>query len=171
MVHVEFRRKFGKTLTLETLKSHGLPSQPLENLQTLRQSRVSVSRVTPEEWNFIMNIIDNDPDFKESVDEEMGDAAEAETEAVTSEHAGPSSTSEPILDSESAPLGDSAPTTTANDEEAENDISQAENQLRENDSKAEDIQVNGKLPNEDGINGQTTTERLASVITGAFLTN
>lgn len=57
MVHVEFRRKFDDVLTLETLKSHAKPGQPLENMQTLRQSRVSVSRVTPGEWTFIMSLL------------------------------------------------------------------------------------------------------------------
>lgn len=135
----------------------------MENLQTLRQSRVSVSRVTPQEWNFIMSLIDNDPDFKEDVDAEVNDAAEAETEAVDSEPAAVESTSEPMLES------GSAPTTTATNEEALNGLLQS--QQGENGTKEEDIQVNGKQPNGDGINGQTTTERLASVITGAFLTN
>lgn len=57
-VHVEFRRKFDQPVTLETLKSYALSGKALENMQTLRQSRVSVSRVTPQEWNFIMGLID-----------------------------------------------------------------------------------------------------------------
>ncbi|QKX53685.1 uncharacterized protein TRUGW13939_00765 [Talaromyces rugulosus] len=72
VVHVEFRRKFDKILKLDTLKAHGLPGKPLENLQTLRQSRVSVSRVTPKEWEFIMSLIDPP---KTDEEEEAADAA------------------------------------------------------------------------------------------------
>src|SRR5215469_1381119 len=57
VVHVEFRHRFDDILTLETLKSHAKAGGPLENLQTLRQSRVSVSSVTPNEWRFIMNLL------------------------------------------------------------------------------------------------------------------
>ncbi|KUL82707.1 hypothetical protein ZTR_09426 [Talaromyces verruculosus] len=101
-VHVEFRRKFDQPVTLETLKSYALSGQALENMQTLRQSRVSVSRVTPQEWNFIMGLIDKqeadakraaakaaakeakaaakEAAAKEQADTEMKDAAEPETE-------------------------------------------------------------------------------------------
>jgi hypothetical protein len=57
VVHVEFRRKFDDVLTLETLKSYAKPGAALENMQTLRQSRVSVSSVTPKEWRFIMSLL------------------------------------------------------------------------------------------------------------------
>lgn len=30
------------------------PGEPLENLQTLKQSRLSVTSVSPKEWNFII---------------------------------------------------------------------------------------------------------------------
>jgi len=53
VVHVKFRRKFKKVVALDELKSHAKPGQALEKLQTLRQSRLSVSAVTPKQWNFI----------------------------------------------------------------------------------------------------------------------
>lgn len=71
-------------------------------MQTLRQSRVSVSRVSPQEWNFIMGLVDKqeadakkaagraaakeakaaakEAAAKEQPDAEMKDAAEPETE-------------------------------------------------------------------------------------------
>ncbi|KAH8700185.1 PUA-like domain-containing protein [Talaromyces proteolyticus] len=58
VVHVEFRRKFDNILPLDKLKSYGTAGKALENLQTLRQSRVSVSRVTPKEWEFITKLIE-----------------------------------------------------------------------------------------------------------------
>jgi hypothetical protein len=85
VVHVEFRRKFDKILKLDTLKAHGLPGKPLENLQTLRQSRVSVSRVTPKEWEFIMSLIDPP---KTDEEEKAADAApvpKSTTDKETSE--------------------------------------------------------------------------------------
>jgi predicted RNA-binding protein with PUA-like domain len=53
VVHVKFRRKFEKVVTLDELKSHAKPGRALEKLQTLRQSRLSVSPVTPKQWSFI----------------------------------------------------------------------------------------------------------------------
>lgn len=85
VVHVEFRRKFDNILKLDTLKAHGLPGKPLENLQTLRQSRVSVSRVTPKEWEFIMSLIDPPkPEGKE----EVADAAPAAEPTTDKENTG-----------------------------------------------------------------------------------
>ncbi|KAL4974856.1 PUA-like domain-containing protein [Aspergillus desertorum] len=57
VVHVEFRRKFHKLITLNELKSHASAKAPLENLQMLKQGRLSVSAVTPREWDFIMSLV------------------------------------------------------------------------------------------------------------------
>ncbi|EXJ81450.1 hypothetical protein A1O3_07742 [Capronia epimyces CBS 606.96] len=56
VVHVEFVKKFDQIITLKRLKSFSLPSGRLENMQTLRQSRLSVSSVTPAEWEFILEL-------------------------------------------------------------------------------------------------------------------
>lgn len=55
VVHVEFRRKFDHLITLTDLKSHAADG-PLEDLQTLKQSRLSVSPVTPQQWEYIMKL-------------------------------------------------------------------------------------------------------------------
>ncbi|KAJ9300710.1 hypothetical protein DTO271G3_1874 [Paecilomyces variotii] len=60
VVHVEFRRKFGRMVSLNELKDHGKPGGPLENLQMLKQSRLSVSAVTAEEWRFIMDLVEKE---------------------------------------------------------------------------------------------------------------
>ena len=54
---MEFRRKFPDLVTLKELQQHSKkPGSPLENLQTLKQSRLSVSKVSSEEWTFINNL-------------------------------------------------------------------------------------------------------------------
>jgi predicted RNA-binding protein with PUA-like domain len=75
VVHVEYRRKLGKQVTLQDLKSHGQPGKPLENLQMIKQSRLSVSSVTPAQWKYILELAGEEPqeefikEFKESSDE------------------------------------------------------------------------------------------------------
>lgn len=56
VVHVEFRRKLNKQVTLADLKANAQPGKPLENLQTLKQSRLSVSSVTPAQWQYILEL-------------------------------------------------------------------------------------------------------------------
>jgi hypothetical protein len=60
VVHVEFRRKFPKLITLTELKSFAKPGGMLENLPLLKQTRLSVSKVTAKEWDFIMSIAKDD---------------------------------------------------------------------------------------------------------------
>ncbi|KAL5050766.1 hypothetical protein BDW71DRAFT_106089 [Aspergillus fruticulosus] len=74
VVHVEFRRKFDKLITLNELKSHANAKAPLENLQTLKQGRLSVSAVTPKEWDFIMSLV------KEGDNTEAADGPSKESE-------------------------------------------------------------------------------------------
>jgi len=53
-VHVAFRQKFANpdTVTNKELKSH----KELENMQYITAARLSVSKVEPKEWDFIMNL-------------------------------------------------------------------------------------------------------------------
>ncbi len=57
VVHVEFRRKLKEPITLKELRESAVKGGPLENMQMLKQSRLSVSGVSTEEWNFLMGII------------------------------------------------------------------------------------------------------------------
>lgn len=61
VVHVEFRCKFKKQVTLNDLKTHAQPGKALENLQTIKQSRLSVSSVTPAQWRYILELAGEDP--------------------------------------------------------------------------------------------------------------
>ncbi|KIW98914.1 uncharacterized protein Z519_00577 [Cladophialophora bantiana CBS 173.52] len=56
LVQVEFVKKFANLITLRELKSFSKPGGALENMQTLKQSRLSVSAVSPEEWRFILDL-------------------------------------------------------------------------------------------------------------------
>lgn len=53
VVHVEFRKKLSKPVLLSDLQKHGKDSGVLSNMDVLRYSRLSVTKVTEEEWNFI----------------------------------------------------------------------------------------------------------------------
>ena len=57
VVHVEFRSKFAQQIGLKELREMGKPGQPLENMQLLKQSRLSVSRVTAAEWAYLMGVV------------------------------------------------------------------------------------------------------------------
>lgn len=62
LVHVEFRRKLPQMITLTELKSFAKPGGALENMAMIKQSRLSVSRVTAEEWEFIMDLVEEEDD-------------------------------------------------------------------------------------------------------------
>ncbi|KAI1614509.1 PUA-like domain-containing protein [Exophiala viscosa] len=92
LVHVEFVKKFDKIVTLKELKSYALNGGVLENMQTLKQSRLSVSAVTPAEWRFVLNVAGEKPSlghgssrdgYESDVDGEGEEtAADADTEEV-----------------------------------------------------------------------------------------
>lgn len=56
VVHVVFHSKFEKPVTLKTLRDMGGPGQPLADMQMLRQTRLSVSKVSAAEWAHLMGI-------------------------------------------------------------------------------------------------------------------
>jgi predicted RNA-binding protein with PUA-like domain len=56
VVHVKFRSKFAVPIGLKELRTLATPGKALENMQMLKQSRLSVSRVSPGEWEFLMNL-------------------------------------------------------------------------------------------------------------------
>ncbi|KAJ6442550.1 short-chain dehydrogenase reductase sdr protein [Purpureocillium lavendulum] len=59
LVHVEFRSKLAVPITLRELRELGKPGGPLENMQMLKQSRLSVSRVSKEEWDALCKVADD----------------------------------------------------------------------------------------------------------------
>ena len=60
LVHVEFRRKFPKLVKLKELQQFARSGGILENLQTLKLNRLSVSKVTKDEWDFILGLVEPD---------------------------------------------------------------------------------------------------------------
>lgn len=58
VVHVEFRQKFPEIIKLKELQKYSKEGGILEHLQTLKQTRLSVSKVSKKEWNFIMDLVD-----------------------------------------------------------------------------------------------------------------
>jgi predicted RNA-binding protein with PUA-like domain len=53
VVHVKFRSKFPVQIGLQELKALGGPGGPLESMQMIKQSRLSVSKVSAQEWEFL----------------------------------------------------------------------------------------------------------------------
>ncbi|KAI2603448.1 DUF55-domain-containing protein [Hypoxylon fragiforme] len=57
VVHVKFHSKFKQQIGLKELREMGKPGQPLESMQMIKQSRLSVSRVSATEFEYLMGII------------------------------------------------------------------------------------------------------------------
>ena len=49
-MHVQFAQKFPKMITLKELQKFAKDGGVLENMQVLKQARLSVSKVTKKEW-------------------------------------------------------------------------------------------------------------------------
>ena len=58
MVHVEFRKKFAVPIGLKELKELGKSGGPLETMQLLKQSRLSVSKVSGDEFTYLCELAD-----------------------------------------------------------------------------------------------------------------
>lgn len=95
VVHVEYRRRLEKQVTLQDLKAHGQTGKPLENLQMIKQSRLSVSSVTPAQWKYILELAGEEPqeeftkkesgEQEESGQEESGEKEESSDKEESSE--------------------------------------------------------------------------------------
>jgi predicted RNA-binding protein with PUA-like domain len=75
-VGVEFVKKFDGVVDLHKIKSFAGKDGPLENMQLIRNGRLSVCRVSKEEWDFVMGLAEG----KER--EVEGDTAGEELEEV-----------------------------------------------------------------------------------------
>ncbi|KAK7217933.1 hypothetical protein V2G26_005936 [Clonostachys chloroleuca] len=58
LVHVEFRRKFAVPIFLPELRDLGTAGGPLAQMQLIKQSRLSVSRVSGDEWRTLCELAD-----------------------------------------------------------------------------------------------------------------
>ena len=88
LVHVEFVRKFDNLVTLRELRSFSERGGALEGMQMLKQGRLSVSSVTPVEWQFILQLAgeklslghgDGKGGYESDVDGEGAEGADATT--------------------------------------------------------------------------------------------
>jgi predicted RNA-binding protein with PUA-like domain len=75
LVHVEFRKKLSKPVTLKELQKYTSNNGVLRDMQVMKQTRLSVAKVTEKEWNFIINNLiegyesEDDEDAFDGVDE------------------------------------------------------------------------------------------------------
>lgn len=58
LVHVEFRKKFAVPIYLKELRKMGEAGGPLEQMQMLKLGRLSVSKVSAEEWTALCELAD-----------------------------------------------------------------------------------------------------------------
>jgi predicted RNA-binding protein with PUA-like domain len=62
-VHVEFRQKLETPITLKDLRAfQAEKGNPLENMQMLKLTRLSVSKVSTEEWAFLTAVMEKNGD-------------------------------------------------------------------------------------------------------------
>ena len=63
LVHVEFRQKLETPITLKDLRAfQAEKGNPLENMQMLKLTRLSVSKVSTEEWAFLTGVMEKNGD-------------------------------------------------------------------------------------------------------------
>ncbi|CAG7924170.1 unnamed protein product [Penicillium olsonii] len=93
VVHVEFRRKLQKQVTLQDLKTHSEAGKPLESLQMIKQGRLSVSSVTPAQWQYILGLAGEKPQTEFTKVEESSEKA-ADQEAANEKPANEKPTNE-----------------------------------------------------------------------------
>ncbi|KAF1345565.1 EVE domain-containing protein, partial [Delphinella strobiligena] len=60
LVHVQLKRKFPQKISLKDLQRFSKPGDTLENMGLMKQSRLSVSRVSKSEWDFVMKQLGDD---------------------------------------------------------------------------------------------------------------
>ena len=80
-VRVSFRQKFPDFVRLKELQKYAREGGILQNMQTLKQSRLSVSKVSKKEWDFILKLGGYEEDEKISAsdtDEKVADGVLSE---------------------------------------------------------------------------------------------
>ena len=62
-MHVAFRQKLSTPITLKDLRAfQAEKGNPLENMQILKLTRLSVSKVSEEEWEFLTGVMEGNGD-------------------------------------------------------------------------------------------------------------
>jgi hypothetical protein len=76
LVHVEFRKKLSEPVTLKELQKFSGTNAILSDMQVLKQSRLSVAKISEKEWDFIVdNLIEGyeEEDIDDHHDTDMDD--------------------------------------------------------------------------------------------------
>ena len=77
LVHVEFRKKLSEPVSLKELQKYASDKGVLKDMQVLKQSRLSVAKVSEKEWNFIVdNLIEG---YEDEGDEDAFDDVDQST--------------------------------------------------------------------------------------------
>jgi len=117
MVHVEYRKKLSKPVTLKDLQKYAVEGGVLSTMQAFKQTRLSVSKVTQEEWDFITeNLVEG---YEEGGAEEDVDLPNGTTKA----HTGDVEMADGDIDDAALPNG---PTITTDAPELQQTIEDAE---------------------------------------------
>lgn len=58
LVHVKFVSKFAVPIYLKELREMGQQGKPLQDMQMLKQTRLSVSKVSQAEWRYLCGVAD-----------------------------------------------------------------------------------------------------------------
>lgn len=82
-VKVEFERKFNDVVDLARIKGFAKKGGELENLQLVTNSRLSVSRVRKEEWEFIVGLADKQVANDASAENKEHDKEDVEEKETT----------------------------------------------------------------------------------------
>lgn len=77
VVHVEFRKKLRKPVSRAELKTHVDNGGALSGMQEFNAARLSVSRVSEEEWDFIHSLIEGGYEEDEEADDVLPGAEQA----------------------------------------------------------------------------------------------
>lgn len=153
LVHVEFRQKFPALVKLKELQRFAKPGGVLENLQTLRQTRLSVSRVSKKEWDFILCLADPPEDDSEAAVVDTSTAAsKLDSEIVTHANEESNELDEAINDLPTHTNGDSKKQDETVDEGPGTEANKSGNGVlsHTNGDKGQDDDVNtGELGSED----------------------
>ena len=68
VVHVAFRRKFSHIISLTELKTYGQAGGPLDGMDLLKLGRLSVGKVTPAQWEYVLDLADKQVDTAQGED-------------------------------------------------------------------------------------------------------
>ena len=79
LVHVGFLKKLSKPVTLKELQKYSGANAILQDMQVIKQSRLSVAKVSEKEWNFIVNELIEGYEEDESGNDNDGDDGHAGT--------------------------------------------------------------------------------------------